>query len=82
MFPSIVCVARSSSVSQNQTKNRIGLQTFTISIGFQRADSKHKSNMATDYQKVTLTPHSQLSVPALQDSPRWPQMKVDGVSYK
>ena len=30
-----------------------------ISIEFQRADGKRKLKMATEYQKVTLTPHSQ-----------------------
>ena len=35
------------------------IQTFMISIGFQRAAGKHKLKMATEYQKVTLTPHSQ-----------------------
>ena len=51
-------IPSSRSVSQNQTKNK--LQTFTISVGFQHADGKPKSNTTTEYQEVTLT-HSQYS---------------------
>ena len=48
-FPSMVFEVRSSSVSQNQTKNKI--ETFMISVGFQRADGKRKSNKAYGISK-------------------------------
>ena len=51
MFPSTVFVASSSSVLQNQTKNKINFYNL-----------HWKSNMATEYQKVTLTPHSQVTI--------------------
>ena len=55
MFPSTVFVARSSSVS---IKQRISYKLLRSPLD---PNGKRKSNMATEHQKVTLTPHSQLT---------------------
>ena len=52
MFPSTVVVGRSSSVSKNQTKNKI--QTLTISIGFNGLGISQRISENITKKKITL----------------------------